>query len=145
MTTAAVPTTKEASNTIVRTEELEWEPWSKYFPGAPEAEGPYGGWLKVLRRPSEQYKGWTFLFKWVHGWPGKTVKHVALVPPDGDEHIYMLNHSSKDLPYADMEGVYTYRGPNARHGGNFGEDFMALITYSGSPDIIVSHTFLDVE
>lgn len=144
---SAVPDLKsqKAMNTVVRTEECEWEPWANYATGAPMPEGPYGGWMKVLRRPSPEFPGWTFLFKWVHGWPGKTVKHVALVPGDGDEHIYMLNHAPGDLPYANMEGTYTYRAPHAKHGGNFSKDFMALIWYSGSPDIITSHSFVDQE
>mgnify|MGYP003582853808 CR=1 FL=1 len=128
-------------NSIVSTDKLEWEPWDRYFPGAPPTEGEYGGWVKVLRRPEATEKGWTFLFKWV-GWPGKTVRHIAIVPDDGEEHVYMVMPPIND-PNFNMEGTYTFRGPGARHGGNFGADFTSFLRYTTGPDIILSYEFVD--
>jgi len=131
---------RKSINSTVDTTKIDWEPWDRYFPGAPPVEGEYGGWVKVLRRPQGDEKGWTFLFKWV-GWPGKTVRNVAVVPDDGEEHVYTLANPSAD-PMV-LEGVYTFRGPGAKHVGSFGESFASFLRYTTGPDIILSYEFLD--
>ena len=133
-------------NVNLSAETIEWEPWDIYFPGAPACEGESGGWVKVLRRPDEGTapgdgeRGWTFLFKWV-AYPGKAVRHKAVVPDDSIEEVYMLTgafgRSSAE------EGAYVYRGRGAPHGAEFGDDFTCVLHYDGPPDIILSYEFVD--
>ena len=122
-------------------ETLEWEPWDRYFPGAPPTEGGFGGWVKVLHRPSENESGWSFLFKWV-GWPGKTVRHIAVVPENSDEHVFSFAEVDGSVD-AVARATYTYRSGGARHAGNFGADFTSILHYAGEPDVILSYEFID--
>ena len=126
-------------NNLVVTGDVPWEPWDKYFPGAPPNEGEYGGWVKVLRRPEAEQRGWAFLFKWV-GWPGKKVRVVALVPDDSVEEVFNLTPGAAGDAAA---GDYVCRGRGAPHGSDFGADFLSFVRYDGEPDIITSYKFME--
>ena len=129
-------------NITVPTNDLPWEPWDRYFPGAPPNEGDFGGWVKVLRKPDSEQKGWAFLFKWV-GWPGKKVRVIAVVPDDSVEEVFNLNSEHGAGEDSAIAGDYIYRGRGAPHGSDFGADFVSFLRYDGEPDIIKSYKFLD--
>jgi hypothetical protein len=126
----------------VLTDDLPWEPWDRYFPGAPPVEGEHGGWVKVLKRPSERDPGSTFLLKWV-GYPGKKVRLTAVVPEGGDEEVYRLEGNSSDEAGPPTVPYYLYHGPGTPHGGVYADDFVSILRYSGGPDIITSYEFID--
>ncbi|TAL75676.1 MAG: hypothetical protein EPN76_14765 [Burkholderiaceae bacterium] len=132
---------KRSLNHIHPVQELEWEPWELYFRGVPACEGKYGGWVKVLHRPNEYERGWTFLFKWV-GWPGKTLRLIAIVPDDSNEQVYYFSEQ-KSATDAIENATYVYRAPGAKHSGTFGDDFLCVLSFAGETDVGLSYEFLD--
>lgn len=135
------PLTRQHVNDKVDSTTKEWEPWDRYFPGAPPiVDGEYGGWVKVLRSPQNEETGWTFLFKWV-GHPTTKTRLKAIVPEHGEEHVYTLHGYDANRLF--MEGIYTYRGPGALHSDVFGESFIAFLKYTDAPDTILSYDVID--
>lgn len=125
----------------VLSDPIPWEPWGTYFKGAPPVDGDFGGWVKVLKRPLDHDQGSIFLFKWV-GYPDKKVRLTAVVP-DGDEEVYRLDndHTNASAPFTIR--YYLHHGPGTPHGGVYSDDFVSILRYTRSPDIITSYEFLE--
>ena len=127
---------KKYKNIRIPAAKSEWEPWDKYFPGAPENNGDHGGWVNVLRKPDETDSGWTFLFKWV-GHPEHKVRVSAHVPEDSNEEVYVIEGDFRGFD----SGDYVFHGRGAPHVAVFDRDFVAVLHFDGGPDIIDSYEY----
>lgn len=126
----------EEATTFLDTEAMPWEPWDRYFPGAPPNRAPAGAWCKVLRHHPETGR-FVCLLRVVPP-PGRLVRIVARTR--STEEALTLSgrvYDARGRP-ASRKGEYVRRPPGSFHSAYYGEEVIALVAYDGEPEEILA-------
>lgn len=134
-------TGSEILKLAIQSSSVEWQPAHRIMPGIPEPEGPYGTWVKVLRRPSNG-GGWTYMLRHLPP-PGRAIRVLARAT--SHEEIFRLQGGFGGSPGASQSGagMYVFNPAGLVHGGVVREESVALAHMHGDLDEVIEYQFID--
>jgi hypothetical protein len=127
-------------------QDLDWQPWDKFMkgappndaiPNAPEWDGNFGGWVKILSTP-DSGDGWTFLVRHVPP-PGRKIRFSAISRSREQCYCLLGKQVSKSGEPESLEGEYSFLQADTVHGGTLSNEVIHLVHYDGAPDEILRY------
>jgi hypothetical protein len=125
--------------------DLEWQPWDQFMkgappndaiPNAPDWDGKFGGWVKILSRP-ENGDGWTFLVRHIPP-VGKRIRFGA-ISKSREQCYCLLGEQSVSGKPVSLKGEFSFLQAETVHGGTLSSEVIHLVHYDGEPDEIVRY------
>ncbi len=126
--------------------ERDWQPWGQFMkgappndaiPNAPEWDGEFGGWVKVLSTP-ESGDGWSFLVRHVPP-PGRRIRFGAISRSREQCYCLLGEQKSADGELTSLVGEYSFLQGETVHGGTLNCEVIHFVHYDGDPDEILRY------
>ena len=140
----------QRQNYTMNPDDLPWEPWNLHIkgappndaiPNAPEWDGEFGGWIKVLSTP-ENGDGWTFLIRHVPP-PGKGILYSGISRSREQSYCLAGARLTDDGQRISLVGDYNFKQAEIVHGGTAREEMVHFVHFDGDPDEVSLYEVVD--